>query len=151
MIIRSIGLFVWLAGAFVPQLLLAQGTVAEHRFKWQAAAISDYEYRYEKVCECHRERPAEFFVTVREGAVIAVRHWREDIRQSTDIDSADFGWYRTVEDFFALIEAARDNGILVRASYHPQLGYPTRVFVDYDPIGVGEELDIRIINLETAS
>ena len=147
------GFLLWsvVTGVLLPASLVAQEGVALYRAKWETAGVDDYEYRYEKVCECRIERPAEFFVTVRQGRVVGVRHWREDLQESTLIDSADLRWYRTIDDLFTLIEAAQSREILVRAAYDTELGYPTRVFVDYEPARVGEELDIRITAFRSGS
>ena len=120
----------------------------EHRLIWSAVAIDDYEYGYNKYCECHREAPPETLVTVRDGEVVRVRHVHADTETVIEAEQRNFEWYWTVDGLFDLVATALEREVEVRADYDPTLGYPTRVFIDYDPNLIGEELDVRLTRLE---
>jgi hypothetical protein len=120
----------------------------EHRERWQAAAVADYEYGYNKYCECHRDAPPETLVTVRDGEVVRVRHRPFGYEHEVEAEQRNLEWYWTVEGLFDLVRSALERGVEVRADYDPALGFPTHVFIDYDPNMIGEELDVRLTRLE---
>ncbi|HEX7080954.1 MAG TPA: DUF6174 domain-containing protein [Gammaproteobacteria bacterium] len=118
--------------------------LAEYRSLWEAAAVGAYEYGYDKYCECHPESPPETLVTVRGNEVVRVRH--EVVGADGFVDAApeSLRWYWTIEGLFDLVEAAGAWAAVVRVDYDAELGYPTRVYVDYDPNLIGDELDVRL-------
>src|SRR5690606_24201085 len=67
----------------------------EHRLLWSAAAVDDYEYGYNKFCECHREAPPETLVTVREGEVVGVRHRHPETDTVIEAEQRNLEWYWT--------------------------------------------------------
>lgn len=117
------------------------------RERWRAAAASAYEYGYHKFCECHRESPPETIVTVRNGAVVGVRH--RPAGSTNEVPAADknLGYYWTVDGLFELVASAQERGVEVRAAYDAALGFPREVFIDYDPEFIGDELDLRLTNV----
>lgn len=138
---------------FAPSALSAAEADAlrQHRQLWSAAAIGEYEYGYNKFCECHREEPPETLVTVRGDEVVRVRHRHADTETIVEAEQRNLEWYWTVEGLFELVDTALERGVEVRADYDPTLGYPTRIFIDYDPGMIGEELDVRLTRLDSLS
>jgi len=137
-----------LALALVAVAASAQPTdnarLAAARAAWKAAAFGDYEYGYQKYCECHRDAPPETIVTVRGGTVVGVRH--KMTGAATDVPAPrNLEYYWTIDGLFDLVDSALGRGAAtVRASYDPQRGYPTQIYVDYDADFIGDELDVRI-------
>ena len=133
------------AGVFVllPALAQAQDT-AGARARWQAAAIDDYEYSYQRVCDCHPDQLADTIVTVIDGEVAAVRYARDDYAEDIPVAEDRLEWFRTIEDLFTLVENAAAGDADVRATYHPERGYPTKVYVDYVRDLIGDEVDLTI-------
>lgn len=129
-------------------ILLARIAAAQEatdaRARWQAAAVDDYEYTYQRVCDCHPDQLADTIVTVTDGSVSAVRYAREDYAQDIPVAEDRLDWFRTIEDLFALIENATASDAEVRATFDPERGYPTKVYVDYDRDLVGDEVDLTI-------
>ena len=119
------------------------------RAKWEDADLSSYEYRYQKVCECHREQPSDTIVTVEQGSIVAVRYDRDDYLQEVPVPPEKYDWFRTVDDLFALVAGALEREAVVRASYEGELGYPTRIYIDYDQDLVGEEVELRVLELRS--
>jgi len=134
----AVGLFV-----LSPLAAGAQET-ADARARWQAAAIDDYEYSYQRVCECHPDQLADTIVTVTDGKVTAVRYARDDYAEDVAVAEDRLSWFRTIEDLFALVENAAANDADVRATFDAEHGYPTRVYVDYVRDLVGDEVDRTI-------
>jgi hypothetical protein len=118
--------------------------VAASRALWEQAGIANYEYSYQRVCECHPDQLADTIVTVSEGRVIAVRYARDDYAQEVAVAAEKLSWYRTIEDLFALVETARTSADVVRVSFDAEHGYPARVYIDYVTDLVGDEVDLKV-------
>ena len=112
------------------------------RARWQAAALTTYEYGYQKYCDCHRENPPETTVTVRGGSVAGVRH--RPAGSTVDVPGKDIEYYWTVDGLFELIASAQARGVQVRATYDADLGFPREIYIDYDSKLIGDELDVRL-------
>jgi hypothetical protein len=118
--------------------------LASSRDRWRAARLTDYEYGYQKYCECHPESPPETVVTVRGSEVVAVRHRPQNSAVETPAEERNLEFYWTVDGLFVLLESAYGRGAPVRAQYDEALGYPTHIYIDYDRNFIGDELDLRI-------
>jgi hypothetical protein len=118
--------------------------LATGRDRWRAAGLADYEYGYQKFCECHPESPPETVVTVRAREVVAVRHRPQNSSAETPAEARNLQFYWTVDGLFTLLESALGRGAQVRAQYDGTLGYPTQIYIDYDGNFIGDELDLRI-------
>ena len=123
---------------------LADANLDAARARWKSAAISSYEYGYNKYCDCHRESPPETVVTVRGGTVTSVRH--RPVGTTVEVPAADknLQYYWTVDGLFELVAAAQARGVQVRAAYDAELGFPREIFIDYDAKLIGDELDLRM-------
>jgi hypothetical protein len=123
---------------------LADANLDAARARWKSAAIANYEYGYNKYCDCHRESPPETVVTVRGGTVTGVRH--RPVGTTVEVPAADknLQYYWTVDGLFELIAAAQARGVQVRAAYDAELGFPREIYIDYDTNLIGDELDLRM-------
>jgi hypothetical protein len=128
----------------LPAAAHADAALDAARAKWRAAKLTSYEYGYHKFCECHRDAPPETVVSVRDGQVVNVRH--RPVGSTTEVPAAakNFEFYWTVDGLFDLIAAAQARRVDVRAEYDATTGYPTRIYIDYDPGLIGDELDLRL-------
>jgi hypothetical protein len=123
---------------------LADANLDAARARWKSAAIANYEYGYNKYCDCHRESPPETVVTVRGGTVTGVRH--RPVGTTVEVPAADknLQYYWTVDGLFELVAAAQARGVQVRAAYDAELGFPREIYIDYDAKLIGDELDLRM-------
>ena len=123
---------------------LADANLDAARARWKSAAIANYEYGYNKYCDCHRESPPETVVTVRGGTVTGVRH--RPVGTAVEVPAADknLQYYWTVDGLFELVAAAQARGVQVRAAYDAELGFPREIYIDYDTNLIGDELDLRM-------
>ena len=117
---------------------------------WTHAAISRYEYGYNKYCECHPVDPPETVVTVADNTVIGVRHIRSDTERAVPAQERNFEFYWTIDELFELIETAEARGAVVRAEYDHEIGYPTSVYIDYSSTLIGDEIDVRVTRFAAA-
>jgi hypothetical protein len=112
------------------------------RGRWSDSGISDYAYGYMRSCECLPTDVAAPSIEVRDGAIVRV--W--DGRTGESVPADRYGWYFTVDDLFAEIARAIADGVYqLQADYHPTLGYPTMLVIDYDARMADEELILRTI------
>jgi Family of unknown function (DUF6174) len=118
--------------------------LAASRAAWDAAGIADYEYSYQRVCECHPNQLADTIVTVRSGRVATVRYARDDYVQEVAVAAEKVGWYRTIDDLFSLVATAQAGASVVRVTFDAQLGYPTTIYIDYLTDLVGDEVDLKV-------
>ena len=123
---------------------LADANLDAARARWKSAAIANYEYGYNKYCDCHRESPPETVVTVRGGTVTGVRH--RPVGTTVEVPAADknLQYYWTVDGLFELIASALARGVQVRTAYDADLGFPREIYIDYDTNLIGDELDLRM-------
>lgn len=116
------------------------GALAEARARWAASGTADYTMTQERMCFCPTEYRGPFVVTVRDGAVVAVT-----------LDGASLPTDRalSVEALFDLVAAAYDRRADdVQVSYHPTLGYPTSIQIDYERQAADEELGLTVTALQ---
>ncbi len=125
----------------------ADEELATNRHVWETAGITSYEYRYQKVCDCHRDTPADTIVTVADGLVVGVRYDRDDYLSEIPVAAENYQWFRTIDDLFTLVLTASENATTLRVAYDPLLGYPEHIYVDYDHSMVGDEVELQVLAL----
>lgn len=112
--------------------------VAERR--WADNGPDHYSYRYREICFCG---PMPMKVEVLDGQVIATE-WdgSPESDPGGELDGS------TVEALFARVrlELAREPAS-AETEYHPVLGYPVRVFFDYEENTSDEEWGFEILEL----
>jgi len=118
------------------------------RSRWNAAATTQYRYGYQKYCDCHPEDPPETIVSVDGGRITRVYHVHADSAREVPAREGSLDLYWTMGDLFDLIAAALERGVTVRAQFDEALGYPTRIYIDYDPAAVADDLDLRLTRVE---
>ena len=125
-----------------PSALLQQLALA--RASWERSGVVNYQYGYNKFCECHAETPPETLVSIERGVVTDVRHRMVKTGDVVAAATTNFALYWTVEDLFALLERAAESAATVQAEFDPQSGVPQRIFIDYLPDIIGDEVDVRV-------
>ena len=65
---------------------------------WQTSGISTYQYRYQKVCECHRNKPSDTIVTIDMRTVVGVRYDRDDYFKEIPMPPERHKWFRTIDE-----------------------------------------------------
>ena len=105
--------------------------------KWVAKGPLAYQYRLTQICFCAPEYTRSFTVRVSARSVV-------DIRDAMTGAAPPSGYVgRTVPDLFAVLhDALGRNADQIDVEYDPELGYPTRIKVDYDKQAADEEIEI---------
>ncbi|MDX1419891.1 MAG: DUF6174 domain-containing protein [Rubricoccaceae bacterium] len=108
------------------------------RARWQAAGLADYRFVYEVSCFCPEDARGPFTITVRDGVV------QEVLFQGRPLDPED-PRHPTLDALFTTLgDAFSADAALVRAAYHPTLGYPLSAYVDYETMMADEELGFAV-------
>lgn len=117
-------------------------TDLEGRQAWRAQRTDTYTFTYVRSCECLPETAGPFGVTVREGVVTDV------VYQGNPVDPASQPFY-TIEALFDLIRAASEREAdRIDVEYHPEYGYPTEIYIDYERNTADEEDIISVTAFE---
>ena len=118
-----------------------EAALAEARGRWAASGITTYTITINNLCFCGFGGPAE--VTVVDGDVVDIA--MADIEAERAALDPNLGFVLTVDDAFDLIEEARADRLHV--AYHPELGYPVEIDIDYITNAVDDELQVLILAL----
>ena len=104
------------------------GEQASARLRWASRGPSAYTYTVERGCYCLTEAIGPVDVTVRAGVVESRRY----TRTGADVPAQFAELFPNVEGLFARVDSARiRNAASLRVEYHPELGYPTRIDIDF--------------------
>lgn len=116
---------------------VALDRLEEARDRWEAASIADYEYLYRIVLsEGHPDWQRQFLVRVEGGEVVEIADPDAAAEPPPD-DEAPGGpppegyTAATVPELFEVAEDAIERADQFDVAYDPDLGYPTRISVDF--------------------
>jgi hypothetical protein len=137
----AVALAVWAAacGILEPGRSADPGVeLARARERWEGAGVQSYDLGLERMCFCAGAGPVR--VEVRDGVVTGVFAQGSE----TPLEGSAVGAYPSVGGLFDVIQDALDRDAhSLRVVYHPILGYPTEVFIDYDEHAIDEEIGYR--------
>jgi hypothetical protein len=105
-----------------------QGALDTHRAMWDAAGISDYSMRFQRLCfNCSVEFLVPVRITVKDDTLDQVA----DIETGEPVEETIEGAFLTIEQLFDLIQdAINQNAVQIDIAYDEDLGYPRDVSVD---------------------
>ena len=118
------------------------------RALWDSAQNGSYRYSYHKYCDCYRDEPPVTVINVSNGEIERVFHVQPDSDREIPAREGSLSLYWTVDELFDKLETAIAADVMVRAEFDPELGYPSLLFIDYDPEFVGDETDLRLTGVE---
>ena len=118
-----------------------------NRRAWQRLDVDDYAYTLRVGCFCGPEVTRPVVVTVRDGVRQSVVY--ED--DGTPVDAAYLNRFPTIGGLFDIVDDAIERRAhRLDVTYHPALGYPTSIGIDYELNAADEELylyanDVRVL------
>lgn len=122
-----------------------QSRLDNNRKKWDSEMASNYRFYFQWSCYCTMDFVAEVNISVRENRIQGAVLVEGDVPIPLD---AAVERYKVVDSLFDLLQSAIDDDAhTITAKYHPELGYPTEVWIDYEQNSVDEELGFSIHNL----
>lgn len=123
----------------------ASADLERARGRWEAAAIQDYRLTIERFCFCALVGPVH--VLVEDGQAVAV------VPEDDPAVGVTLADYPPVEGLFDIVEDAigrRAHRLMV--VYHPSLGYPTEIEIDYREYVDDEEVALEVaLHLDAGS
>ena len=117
----------------------AQTELNRQRRQWRAQEIGSYSYTVRRICFCAPPFTDPVLVRVRDGRV----EGRSFVESGGAVDPTQAQHWPAVDGLFDLIQDAIDRDAdAIAVEYHPQLGYPTSISIDYSQMMADEELSI---------
>ena len=135
----------WVSGALALTLLLGCGLVSSGNparsqletamRRWANAGYASYEYRLRRLCFCPPELTHTLLIRVEAGQVTSVFDLTDQVEVPADSRAL------TVPALFEIIRQAIGRpAFRLAAEYHPELGYPTAVGIDYEANAIDDEI-----------
>lgn len=119
---------------------LTNNAFESQRARWLAAGIRDYTFEYSQQCECLPDTVRPAMVEVRGGVVTDVV-FRDDGEAAAVNTRRQFP---TIAELFDRIDHAIQNeAATMVVSYDSELGYPTRIEIDYNLRVADDEIVIH--------
>ena len=126
----------------------ADAAYAAARAMWESAELVDYDYSFSRGCFCPQEYVGPHEVSVRDGVVTAATYDGIDLKKLPILNLTSYDEIiQTVDGVFDEIDRAIDEADQLTAAYHPELGYPTDVFIDWEEMIADEEVNYTIVDL----
>ena len=117
----------------------------QNRRLWRNQNISSYRYTLRLGCNCLLEVTQPVVIEVRNGKVTSM----VAANSGKPVNPEYFKNYNSIPRLFDVVHAALSKKAQrLSVTYHPTLGYPTQINIDYDQQMADEELYLTIDNLE---
>lgn len=117
--------------------------VKEARTLWAREGPPDYEMVLFHGCFCPPEGRGPVVVTVVAGEVVS----RVYVEGGADVGPDFEGLFPDVEGLFEVAAEAARRADRVEAEFDPELGFPTRLTIDWEERAADEEVDYRVERL----
>jgi hypothetical protein len=117
----------------------------EHAWRnWQARGSLNYSYVQKRLCYCSAAFLEPVRVTVQDGVVTG----RTYLGTNTQVALQHAATWGTIIDLFEMIEnAIAEDVSSLLVSYHPTLGFPTHISIDFRDAAVDDEIAITATSL----
>lgn len=128
---------------------LKQQNLDTNEAKWDTLIGGDtscgYVMKFRRICFCPPEYLGPFQVVVNSTEEVASAIYLNSTTSAGDLAGTpadpDDTWLITIEDAFDTVqEAINQNAHRVDVTYHPTMGYPSAVSIDYDVMIADEEV-----------
>ncbi|MDO6505560.1 DUF6174 domain-containing protein [Colwellia sp. 4_MG-2023] len=131
--------------------LLTQELV-DNKAKWESQNIQHYQIDQRVSCFCFTP-PVILQVKDEDKSLVYYTNrsiWYEEeslIDRDMMVSEENKQSFRTINEAFSLIESGLKDADSVIVSYHPELGYPQKVYIDWSLSSADEESSFSIANL----
>lgn len=110
------------------------------RQRWSANGPASYQVTISRSCFCSPEMTGPVLVTVTSGTVAS----RAYTPGGQTVSASNAVLFPDVNGLFALIENAMGRrSARLEVQYHPTLGYPVEIYIDYSESAVDDEVGYR--------
>ncbi|MGF1958055.1 MAG: DUF6174 domain-containing protein [Aulosira sp. DedVER01a] len=115
-----------------------------NRQLWKKQNIRNYRYKFSRSCFCAPKASGPIIVKVRKGQRTSIT---DAVGKSVDREL--FQQYDTIPKLFNIIQdAIAKKASNLTVEYHPKLGYPTKINIDYNSQIADEEIYLTIEDLQ---
>ncbi|WP_226883451.1 DUF6174 domain-containing protein [Allocoleopsis franciscana] len=121
---------------------------------WAKQKISKYRYTLRRSCFCLPKSTEPVRIAVRNGKVTSM----VAASNGQPVNREDFAKYDLIAKLFEIVEdaicasqqrfAIAKKAYRLSVTYHPTLGYPTKIDIDYNKQMADEEIFLTIENLQ---
>ena len=112
---------------------------------WAKQKIFNYRYSLRRSCFCLPEVTQPVEITVRNGKVTSLI----GVNSRKPVNREYFTKYDSITKLFEVIQdAIAKKAHRLSVTYHPTLGYPTQIDIDYNKQMADEELSLTLENLQ---
>ena len=112
---------------------------------WAKQNISNYRFTVRQTCFCSMESMQPVTIEVRNGKVTSI----VPAIDALSFNREDFTHHASIAKLFDVVEdAIAKEAEDLSVTYHPTLGYPTEIAIDYDAWTVHDELSITVENFQ---
>lgn len=126
----------------------------DNKAKWESQNIEHYQIDQHISCFCGETSTIPVRMQVKEEDKNLLYYtpnsdWYRapKIDRAMMVSSNDESIFKTVEEMFNYLETAITDAYEVTVSYHPELGYPQNVYIDWDVSFADDEISFNIANL----
>jgi len=135
-------------GCTEPKLEAAREQMVVAQRRWTAAGLTNYDFTAQMVCFCGDPYTRPVTVRVRGGAFAGIAY----ADSGTAADTTVFSKFLTIDRLFGFLRQELDaKPDTLVADYDPQLGYPTRAFVDPHFATADDEFSLHVTALSRAT
>ena len=114
--------------------------LTDARERWESRRLSQYQYKFQRICFCIEETTRAVTIRVQGGVVTAAWY----LADNSPVPAEDLRFYPTVDQLFETIEDAIDRDpARLEVEYDRATGHPTRIDLDYSEQVADDELFIR--------
>lgn len=128
-----------------PQTSNTSQQLQRNKQLWSKQKISKYRYSLRRSCFCLPEVTQPVEIAVRNGKVTSLI----GVNSRKPVNREYFTKYDSIAKLFEVIQdAIAKKAHRISVTYHPTLGYPTQIDIDYNKQMADEELSLTLENLQ---
>lgn len=128
-----------------PQSSNAAQQLQRSKQLWAKQKISKYRYTFRRSCFCLPKSTQPVSIAVRNGKVTSM----VAASNGHPVNREDFAKYDSIAKLFDIVkDAIAKKAHQLSVTYHPTLGYPTKISIDYDQMMADDEISFTIENLQ---
>ncbi|MEX1183272.1 MAG: DUF6174 domain-containing protein [Gemmatimonadota bacterium] len=118
----------------------------DSRRRWENSALTDYSFVLQRACFCGMEAMGPVRITVEDG----VRTSAIYVESGEPVGSMYEQHFPTMAGLFDQLEEMFARADVIEAEYHPTLGYPVEVQIDFITNAIDDELGLSIRDVQAA-
>ena len=119
----------------------SQNSLAEANTRWKAAAVTSYDFDFQRTCFCAESMTRPVTISVRSDTFTTIVY----SDSGTAADSAQFRDFLTIDRLFAFLHRTLNAGPAgFTTAYDDVRGFPALVVIDFDSDVADDGLTLRI-------